>query len=66
MSRGVGQANIGTHRNWHGSQFALDNWSPFGRSAWNQHFNTQSYRSTSTRLTCNLKRARTLKRIHHA
>ncbi len=40
----AGVANIGTDRNWSGSQFDQANWYAFGRLAWNPMLSSSDHR----------------------
>ncbi|HTU65946.1 MAG TPA: alpha-glucuronidase family glycosyl hydrolase [Steroidobacteraceae bacterium] len=47
----AGVANIGTDRNWSGSQFDQANWYAFGRFAWNPEISARDVAEEWTRLT---------------
>jgi alpha-glucuronidase len=47
----AGVANIGSDRNWSGSQFDQANWFAFGRFAWNPHDSAQRIAEEWTRMT---------------
>lgn len=47
----AGDANIGTDRNWSGSDFNQANWYVFGRLAWNPHLSSRSIAEEWVRMT---------------
>lgn len=47
----AGDANIGTDRNWNGSDFNQANWYVFGRLAWNPHLSSRSIAEEWVRMT---------------
>ena len=50
--RSPGVANIGTDRNWSGSQFDQANWYAFGRLAWNPDASAEAIAEDWARMTC--------------
>jgi alpha-glucuronidase len=51
LSGMAGVANVGTDRNWSGSQFDQANWYAFGRLAWNPRLPARSVAEEWTRMT---------------
>ena len=51
LSGMAGVANIGTDRNWSGSQFNQANWYAFGRLAWNPDLSARAIAEEWTRMT---------------